>query len=116
MSIKCGVCESEDISLRVGKRGKFYECNRCHARVGCYPNSSKPRGLPANNQMRKLRGECHAIFDSYWNTSQERAACYRQLSREMGLPPKKCHFAKMDYKQLKKAYEILYNWYLTKSI
>lgn len=112
-SMRCGVCDCEDVSLRKGKRGFFYECNRCHARVGCYPNSTKPRGLPSNNAMRKLRGECHAMFDGFWTNGYERAACYRQLAKELGLPPKKCHFAKMDYAMLRKAYNVLVGWLTT---
>lgn len=106
----CGVCESHDISLKRGTRGWYYECNVCHARTGCYPNTRKPRGRTANNRMRKLRGECHAIFDMYWTNGLERARCYQKLARQLGIPKKRCHFSMMSYEELKRAYAILTSW------
>lgn len=106
----CGVCESHDISLKRGSRGWYYECNVCHAKTGCYPNTKKPRGRTANNRMRKLRGECHAIFDMYWTNSFERAKCYQNLARQMGIPKKRCHFSMMTYEELKRAYGVLVSW------
>lgn len=108
--MECGVCESHDISLKRGSRGWYYECNVCHAKTGCYPNTKKPRGRTANNRMRKLRGECHAIFDMYWITSQDRAKCYQRLAKQMGISTKKCHFSMMSYKELRKAWDVLTSW------
>ena len=67
-------------------------------------------GVTANKEMRQLRKKCHKLFDSMWDDSSERSELYRKLSGRMGIPPKHCHFARMNLDELRMAIGILREW------
>ena len=108
--MKCGACNSHNVQLKQGRKGFYYECMDCHAKVGCHRGTKTPMGTTANKEMRILRRKCHEIFDSMWQNGYQRAMLYRKLSDKMGMPPKKCHFAKMNIEELRRAIHILRNW------
>lgn len=84
-------------------RKKFYACNEIHdlAYVGCHPNTEKPLGkLLADAQLRKLRKQCHYVFDVYWKKGDfTRSEAYLRLADALQIPKKKCHIAMFDKEQ-----------------
>lgn len=115
--MKCTLCKSHNILLKRSRRGYYYECLDCHAKVGCHQGTKKPMGTFADKEMRNLRNKCHKMFDytregqRRWITSKERMALYRKLAESLNIPQSKCHFAKLSREQLKQAEKILETWY-----
>lgn len=92
--------------------GKLYQCMKCGATVGTHLNHPDiALGLLANKQMKKLRRECHSLFDKLWKPGDPRRMtrrnAYNWLSRKMKLSKEECHFALMTTEQLEKALTIL---------
>lgn len=82
---------------------KFYACNEHHdlAYIGCHPNTEKPLGkLLADAELRKLRKQCHNIFDVYWKKGNyTRTEAYLRLANILQIPKKKCHIGMFDKEQ-----------------
>ena len=92
--------------------GKCYLCEQCGAYVGTHkPRPKEALGLLADEQMRKGKMICHALFDSLWkgkkNAGKKRVKLYKWLSEQMELPLELTHFGYMDLEQLRKAYKII---------
>lgn len=111
----CNLCggrvkyvSNADIYGRRFVSGYAYLCVACGAYVGTHKNRPKDAlGILADVEMRWLRAECHDLFDSRWNTYEERSAMYKWLAGKMGIPVKDCHFGYFDADQLLKAKAIL---------
>ena len=58
-------------------------------------------------RVRKLRSECHKLFDRTWNTKDERKDRYVRLSRKLGITLGECHFSTMSAELLERSLEIL---------
>ena len=89
-----------------------YLFTSCGAYVGTHlPRPREALGLLADAQMRKGKMMCHDLFDRKWKGQQhghkKRAAAYKWLAGEMGIPVEDCHFGYFDLEQLRKAYRIL---------
>lgn len=114
----CNICggkvdyvSNEEIYGRKYGSGYAYLCSRCGAYVGTHkPQPKVALGILANADMRRLKIECHDMFDSIWKTSGDRASLYEWLANEMGIPLKDCHFGYFDLQQLNRAKEILKNY------
>lgn len=88
--------------------GLCYFCMKCGATVGTHKSRiTEAMGILADKQMRKLKMECHEIFDKLWTTHNERRGCYHKLANKMGIPLSECHFGYFDTKQLYQALKIL---------
>ena len=88
--------------------GLCYACKKCGAYVGTHkPRPTEAMGILANEEMRKLKMECHNIFDRLWTTQNERRGCYHKLANKMGIPLSECHFGYFNTKQLRAALQIL---------
>lgn len=103
----CPICGSTSISLKLTAYGYAYECNVCHSTVGCHKGTSMPLGILADEETKKLRMQCHELFDKKWRNPRERKALYSQLADLLGISPGSCHFAMMDKELLRKALEII---------
>lgn len=118
---KCNLCgskveyiENAKIYGRSYGSGYCYHCTECGAYVGthrCRPKEAM--GILADAEMRKLKMECHALFDPMWGRGdggrhrKRRNRLYSLLAGQMGIPVAECHFGYFDMEQLQKAYEIL---------
>ena len=112
---KCNLCggmvkfvSNAEIYGRQYGSGYAYLCTKC----GAYTGTHKPRpkdalGLLANSEMRKLKIECHDLFDAQWNTYEERCEMYKWLANQMDISVKECHFGHFDIERLRKAKQIL---------
>lgn len=116
---KCNICGYKVIftsnSVIYGKEygsGKCYICTHCGAYVGTHiPRPKQALGVLADAEMRKLKIECHDIFDSFWKGKpkqrKKRKDLYWWLSKEMGIDIDDCHFGYFGKEELKKAKAIL---------
>ena len=111
----CNLCGGK-VKLIPNKRiyGKSYGSGYCYfcTKCGAYVGTHKPRpleamGILANEQMRKLKMECHEMFDKLWTTQNERRGCYHKLANRMGIHLSECHFGYFNIRQLNEALQIL---------
>ena len=87
--------------------GKYYLCKSCDAYVGVHNGTNIALGVMANKEMRKLKKQCHSIFDKLWKDNKERNGLYYKLSKIMNIDRNHCHFGHFDTDELKRALEIL---------
>lgn len=117
---KCNLCggrveyiENAKIYGRSYGSGYCYHCTGCGAYVGTHrPRPKQAMGILADVEMRKLKMECHALFDPMWRRGagqhrKRRNRLYRLLAEKMEIPAAECHFGYFDRDQLQKAYKIL---------
>lgn len=79
---------------RYGKSYMCYYCKPCNAYVGVHQNTTTPLGTMANDELRKLRHECHVLFDPLWRSRKmTRDQAYKWLSDKMG---KEIHMGESD--------------------
>ena len=98
--------------------GFAYLCTNCGAYTGTHvPWPRQALGILADAEMRRLKMECHAIFDPLWrdealrqNRRDARSNAYSRLANAMQIPFKDCHFGHFDKEQLLKALGILQDW------
>lgn len=82
---------------------KYYLCAPCKAWVGCHPDSDTPLGTLADAYLRAARSEAHKAFDTIWRQSvMSRTQAYAWLSKEMNVPPAKCHIGMFDMDQCRR--------------
>ena len=78
--------------------GYIYLCS-CGAYVGCHKGTTKPLGTLADKELRKLRKECHSLFDDVWkNKKMSRGQDYKKLSVYMKKDLKDTHIGMFDKK------------------
>ena len=96
----------------------YWACFDCGAWVGTHSNSKNhaPLGRLADAELRKLKSECHALFDPLWirkieltkcSKSEARKKAYKWLANELGIEMKECHIGMFDNNRCKKAIEVL---------
>ncbi len=85
----------------------FWYCENCGAYVGCHNGSKLQKGFLANTELRKLRIECHRLFDKTWSNKKERDKNYRKLGKSMGINHKQLHFGYSNEKECKAAIFIM---------
>lgn len=92
--------------------GKVYVCKQCGASVGTHKlHPDKALGILGNEEMRKLRRECHELFDKLWKPGDKRSMrrpdAYTWFAKKMKLAVEECHFGYFDVEQLRTAKKIL---------
>lgn len=84
----------------------FWKCGICNNFVGTHhktDNPTKPLGVIANPNLKKIRMEIHSKLDPLWRSGEyDRKELYKMLSDELG---RKYHTA--DLRNLREATEIL---------
>jgi len=88
----CGSLAELRDAFTVYKRegyGLLYVCPNvgCDAYVGVHNGTSKPKGSLADAELRRLRGEVHAVFDPLWRSNDEvdRTEVYEAAANVLGL-------------------------------
>ena len=110
--MKCNYCGGEvyikHSSFIYGKN--FKDCGLlqvCENYPKC--NSYGSRSV-ASPELRKLRQECHRIFDKIWQSGEKkRKSAYRWLGKKMKKKPEDNHIALFREDECKKMLEILNN-------
>lgn len=88
--------------------GYCYYCTNCGAYVGTHRARPKEAfGILANKEMRQMKMKCHDIFDSMWNTCDQRKQLYKWLAKALKIKVEDCHFGYFDIDMLNKAHKIL---------
>ena len=116
----CNICRGEvnyvadknkDVIEDYNGSGYMYVCSKCGAYIGTHSrNPKKARGILADEEMNKLKRDCHFLVDSMWKTHRERKFLYMMLAEELGIKQKECHFSYFNKKTLKKCKKILEKW------
>jgi len=101
--------ELKDSSVIYGKSyGLIYICFPCNAYVGTHRGTNTPLGTLANSELRKLRKQCHSIFDIKWKSGKmSRFEAYVWLSKQLKIDINQCHIGMFDVDQCKKVMEVL---------
>jgi hypothetical protein len=87
--------------------GNIWLCRKCGAYVGCHKGGSgdKPLGRLADAELRKLKMQCHALFDPLWrdvvklkgwSRHKARNSSYGWLAGQMNIPREECHIGMFD--------------------
>jgi len=98
--------------------GKCYKCTSCDSYVGVHENTLIPLGRLANKELRKLKKQCHNMFDPIWNNNNNkyinREQAYGRLANLLGIPASDCHFGWFDKDMLLRCLDIMKNkkWYI----
>ena len=85
---------------------RFWRCTPCGAYVGCHHKTTRPLGLLANAETRRLRQQAHACFDPLWNGAtaiMSRTKAYKWLRSELGLTETNCHIGMFTVEQCQAA-------------
>ena len=121
---KCNLCNGKVIytsnAILYGREygsGKIYYCTKCKAYVSTHkPRPKEAMGILANAEMRKLKNECHEIFDLKWKNQstskkryQARKNAYRELAKQLGIKEEECHFGYFDKDMLLASKRVLEN-------
>lgn len=119
--VKCDYCGADVIYTSnaevYGKEygnGRCYKCTVCDAYVGVHTGTNIPLGRLADRELRKLKKECHALFDQVWKGGCiNRSKAYAQLAKRLEIPVSDCHFGWFDKETLCKAKAIMKTpgWY-----
>lgn len=114
----CNICGSS-VKLISNKQiygqsygsGYAYVCTNCGARVGTHKGTKIALGILSDSKTRKLRMECHSLFDLFWKgknqSTLKRYDCYNQLAKVLKINITQCHFGYFDYEQLRMVRKIL---------
>lgn len=106
-------CSNSKIYGREYGSGRCYLCTNCGSYVGTHkPRPRDAMGILANQEMRELKKECHALFDPLWKgkskSNKKRNDLYFWLSKQLGIPRNDCHFGYFGTDTLKSAKQILF--------
>lgn len=85
---------------------KFWQCANGHpeAYVGCHPDSTKPLGRLADEDLRSAKKDTHNVFDPIWREKySSRNRAYQWLAGRMGIPSRECHIGMFTLKQCEQA-------------
>lgn len=89
----------------------FYQCSPCNAYVGCHPQTTKPLGRLANEELRKAKSATHAAFDPMWKKNKnQRGEKYAWLAKELGITKSECHIGMFDLLTCARTIEICKNF------
>jgi hypothetical protein len=91
------------------KTRAYWQCKPCDAHVGCHEGlpHGRPFGTLANAELRRARVAAHAAFDPIWkDRAMGRAAAYRWLREQLGIPKRECHIAMFDLAQCARVVEL----------
>lgn len=78
-----------------------YLCVSCKASIGVHPYTDIPLGIMADDNLKTLKKEAHALFDPIWKNGQmTRTEAYRWLAKKLGIPERECHIGWFDEEML----------------
>lgn len=92
----------------------------CDAYVGCHKGTDTPLGRLADEELRTLKKQAHAVFDPIWQAryrrkrqvdpkykkGMARGGRYKRLAELMGIPREECHIGMFDAERCRLAIEI----------
>ena len=97
--------------------GKCYKCTQCDSYVSVHSGTTIPMGRLANQELRNLKVQCHALFDPVWKNKGpvSRTQAYDWLAEILDIPQRECHFGWFDKAMLLHCLSILQNenWYIS---
>lgn len=111
---KCDICEGQvyyheltDVfgTMRKERTVGMWKCRNktCGALVSCHPGTRNPVGYMAGKALRRLRTECHKVFDLLWckpDSPFTRHSSYYWLSTLLGIPQEVANISKLTEEQL----------------
>ena len=114
----CPVCggdveygRMEDYGIKPFQSGYCYICKDCGAYVATHKHRTKEAlGVLGNAEDRRLRAECHNLFDRHWESTKGRNEAYIALADALNIRYSDCHFGYMRGDMLRQAKEIIKGW------
>lgn len=120
--MKCPYC-GEEVILR--KSNYVYNNNKylgymwvcadfpkCDSYVGCHPNTTRPLGVIADRNLRRLKTLAHRSFDPIWKGGDmNRRQAYTWLSKQLGIETKDCHIGMFNENLCKRTIEVCHNYF-----
>lgn len=96
----------------------LWACVPCGAWVSCRKGTKVPLGRLGNEKLRKLRVECHSVFDPIWKDWIElgddeytaRTKAYKWIAKLMGIEHEMMHFSWLTEEQCLKALDLMNEW------
>ena len=104
----------------------MFVCPACNAYVGSHEANGAALGRPANAKLRDARQKLHGRIDPIWQQAPQtggylkltpesetrirhaaRHRVYAFLAETMGISRKRCHVAKFDIEQCRRAWSVL---------
>lgn len=78
--------------------GRRFACHTAGCTVACWDNETS---LPADDETRRLRHECHQAFDPLWKKGgrqqfKKRKDAYRWMENLLQLEPRDSHIGMLD--------------------
>jgi len=106
---------NEAIYGRKYGNGMCYKCTSCDSYVSVHSGTKIPMGRLANQELRDLKVQCHALFDPLWKNKGpiRRDQAYVWLAEVLGITQCECHFGWFDKPMLLRCLNILQdeNWH-----
>lgn len=111
---QCDVCKHEVYyiehlqkfgHMRNSRNVGMWKCknNKCRALVSCHPGTTNPVGYMAQEQLRRLRTECHRAFDMLWscnNSPFTRQSAYYWMAGILNIPKECSNISKLTEEQI----------------
>ena len=100
--------------------GWAWTCRQCFAYVGCHKGSTNALGRVADQRLRTIKRETHAVFDPLWlhlmkisdyNKVEARTAMYMWLSLYTRIPLEECHIGMFDEEQCLETMHIIHKFH-----
>lgn len=112
---KCDVCKSHvsysEHQQKFGVVGRertigIWKCksNKCRALVSCHPGTKNPVGYMAQEPLRRMRTECHKVFDQLWchnDSPFTRHSAYFWMSQVLGISEDVANISKLTEDQIR---------------
>lgn len=100
------------MTLREGKFGSFYGCNRwpdCEGTATLHPDGSL-KSTPADRQTKDARIKAHRAFDRMWKSGYlTRDQAYTWMAEKMGLELDRAHIGYFSESQCNELIELVLN-------
>ena len=100
-----------------GSPRKFYGCCRYPTCTGthCAHPDGKPVGIPADDELKKLRMRAHKLFDNFMQ-GMTKGQAYVKLSKMMDIDIRDCHFGMMNFIRAKRAIKLMSEYVVSREV
>lgn len=109
----CDVCQYSVTFIETpahfakGRMLGMWKCrnSRCRALVSCHQGTKNPVGYMANDRIRRLRSECHKVFDLLWSVEESRwtrQTAYLWMAELLNIPRSVANISKLTEEQMLK--------------
>lgn len=111
MDIYCKFCGGKALFISNSPIDNYYRCPICGASRVCTKKGVPLKNYPWRTPKQLVLAElAHTYIDQLCNNPSEKRALYKDLSRAIKVPEKKCHFKTMSINEMSRACQVLKSW------